>query len=124
MDLHKLPGGERRSTSALSRAKAARRARRCRRRSSRAIRAPHFRHIFTGDGYAAGYYSYLWSEVLDADAFEAFVASGDVFDPALAERLRKYVYAAGGTRAPEELYASFRGRAPDAQALLRKRGLG
>ena len=84
--------------------------------------APHFQHIFSGDGYSAGYYSYLWSEVLDADAFEAFVESGDVFDPALAERLRKYVYAAGGTRAPEELYQSFRGRAPDAQALLRKRG--
>ena len=86
--------------------------------------APHFQHIFSGDGYAAGYYSYLWSEVLDADAFEAFVESGDVFDPALAERLRKYVYAAGRTRPAEDLYASFRGRAPDPQALLRKRGLG
>ena len=84
--------------------------------------APHFQHVFSGDGYAAGYYSYLWSEVLDADAFEAFVESGDVFDPALAERLRRFVYAAGGTRAPEELYAAFRGRAPDPSALLRKRG--
>ncbi len=85
--------------------------------------APHFQHIFNGDGYAAGYYSYLWSEVLDADAFEAFVESGDVFDPALAARLREHIYAAGGTRAPEALYASFRGRGPDAEALLRKRGL-
>jgi len=85
--------------------------------------APHFQHIFSGDGYAAGYYSYLWSEVLDADAFEAFVESGDVFDPALAGRLRKFIYAAGGGRAPDELYAAFRGRAPDPGALLRKRGL-
>jgi peptidyl-dipeptidase Dcp len=85
--------------------------------------APHFQHVFSGDGYAAGYYSYLWSEVLDADAFEAFVESGDVFDPALAGRLKKHIYAAGGGRAPEELYAAFRGRAPDPGALLRKRGL-
>ena len=85
--------------------------------------APHFQHIFSGGGYAAGYYSYLWSEVLDADAFEAFVESGDVFDPALAGRLRKFIYAAGGARAPDELYAAFRGRAPDPAALLRKRGL-
>jgi peptidyl-dipeptidase Dcp len=85
--------------------------------------APHFQHIFSGDSYSAGYYSYLWSEVLDADAFEAFVEAGDVFDPALAERLRRYVYAAGGTRAPDELWQAFRGRAPDPAALLRKRGL-
>jgi peptidyl-dipeptidase Dcp len=85
--------------------------------------APHFQHIFSGEGYAAGYYSYLWSEVLDADAFEAFVESGDVFDPALAGRLRTYIYAAGGASAPDALYAAFRGRAPDPAALLRKRGL-
>jgi peptidyl-dipeptidase Dcp len=85
--------------------------------------APHFQHIFAGEDYAAGYYSYLWSEVLDADAFEAFAESGDVFNPALAERLRQYIYAAGGTRPPEELYLAFRGRAPDPAALLRKRGL-
>jgi len=84
--------------------------------------APHFQHVFSGDGYSAGYYSYLWSEVLDADAFEAFVETGDVFDPALAERLRRFVYAAGGTRAPDELWQEFRGRAPDPAALLRKRG--
>jgi peptidyl-dipeptidase Dcp len=85
--------------------------------------APHFQHVFSGDGYAAGYYSYLWSEVLDADAFEAFVETGDVFDPELAGRLRRHIYAAGGARPPEALYQAFRGRAPDAAALLRKRGL-
>ena len=85
--------------------------------------APHFQHIFAGESYSAGYYSYLWSEVLDADAFEAFEQSGDIFDPALAERLRKYVYAAGGTGEADALYAAFRGRAPDPMALLRKRGL-
>ena len=85
--------------------------------------APHFQHVFSGDGYSAGYYSYLWSEVLDADAFEAFVESGDVFDPALAERLRRYIYASGGTLEPDKAYAAFRGRAPDPSALLRKRGL-
>jgi peptidyl-dipeptidase Dcp len=85
--------------------------------------APHFQHIFNGDSYSAGYYSYLWSEVLDADAFEAFVEAGDVFDPALAQRLRRFVYAAGGTRPPDELWQAFRGRAPDPAALLRKRGL-
>jgi peptidyl-dipeptidase Dcp len=85
--------------------------------------APHFSHVFSGDGYSAGYYSYLWSEVLDADAFEAFVETGDVFDPVLAERLKKYVYSAGGTGEADTLYAAFRGRAPDPAALLRKRGL-
>ena len=85
--------------------------------------APHFAHVFSGDGYSAGYYSYLWSEVLDADAFEAFEETGDVFDPELAARLKKYVYAAGGTGEADALYAAFRGRAPDPAALLRKRGL-
>ena len=85
--------------------------------------APHFQHIFSGDGYAAGYYSYLWSEALDADAFEAFVEAGDIFDPELASRLRRFIYAAGGTRPADQLYADFRGRAPDPTALLRKRGL-
>jgi peptidyl-dipeptidase Dcp len=84
--------------------------------------APHFQHIFSGEGYSAGYYSYLWSEVLDADGFEAFAETGDVFDPALAARLKQYVYSAGNSRAPEEAYAAFRGRAPRPEALLRKRG--
>src|SRR5277367_1658687 len=84
--------------------------------------APHFQHIFSGDGYSAGYYSYLWSEVLDADGFEAFVEAGDPFDPELAARLKTFVYAAGNRRAPDEAYAAFRGRAARPEALLRKRG--
>jgi peptidyl-dipeptidase Dcp len=85
---------------------------------------PHFQHIFSGEGYSAGYYSYLWSAVLDSDGFEAFEEAGDVFDPALAARLKQNVYAAGNKRTPEEAYAAFRGRAPKAEALLRKRGFG
>jgi peptidyl-dipeptidase Dcp len=86
-------------------------------------RPPHFQHIFSGDHYAAGYYSYLWSEVLDADAFNAFEETGDVFDPAVAKRLRDNVYAAGGARDPAEAYRAFRGRMPSVDPLLRKRGL-
>ncbi len=85
-------------------------------------RPPHFAHIFSGGGYAAGYYSYMWSEVLDADAFEAFEESGDIFDPATAKRLHDFIYAAGGARDPAEAYKTFRGRLPSADALLRKRG--
>ncbi len=84
--------------------------------------APHFQHIFAGEGYSAGYYSYLWSEVLDADGFEAFVEAGDPFDPALAARLKTFIYSAGNRRPPDEAYAAFRGRAPRPEALLRKRG--
>ena len=86
-------------------------------------RPPHFQHIFSGDHYAAGYYSYLWSEVLDADAFNAFEESGDPFDPDVAKRLRDHVYAAGGARDPTEAYKAFRGRMPSVEPLLRKRGL-
>jgi peptidyl-dipeptidase Dcp len=86
-------------------------------------RTPHFAHIFSGDGYSAGYYSYMWSEVLDADGFAAFEQAGDVFDPRLAERLGLYVYSAGNTRDPLEAYVAFRGREPDPEALLVKRGL-
>jgi peptidyl-dipeptidase Dcp len=85
-------------------------------------RPPHFSHIFSGGGYAAGYYSYMWSEVLDADAFEAFEETGDIFDPAVAKRLHDFVYAAGGSRDPADAYKAFRGRLPSADALLRKRG--
>jgi len=85
--------------------------------------APHFQHVFSGDGYAAGYYSYLWSEALDADAFEAFEQAGDDFDPELAERLKRFVYAAGNTREPDVAYRAFRGADPSPDALLRKRGL-
>jgi peptidyl-dipeptidase Dcp len=86
-------------------------------------RVPHFSHVFSGDGYAAGYYSYLWSEVLDADAFDAFRETDDIFDPATAKRLRDYVYAAGNLRDPREAYEAFRGRMPTIAPLLRKRGL-
>jgi peptidyl-dipeptidase Dcp len=86
-------------------------------------RTPHFAHIFSGDAYAAGYYSYLWSEVLDADGFAAFLEAGDVFDPATADRLRAFVYAAGNLRDPAEAYRAFRGRMPSIEGLLRKRGL-
>jgi len=85
--------------------------------------APHFQHVFAGEGYSAGYYSYLWSEILDADGFEAFEESGDVFDPALAARLERFVYSAGNTREPDAAYRAFRGRDPAPEALLRKRGL-
>jgi peptidyl-dipeptidase Dcp len=85
-------------------------------------RLPHFAHIFAGGGYAAGYYSYMWSEVLDADAFAAFEETGDIFDPATAQRLRDCIYAAGGRQDPAEAYKAFRGRLPSADALLRKRG--
>ncbi len=86
-------------------------------------RTPHFQHIFAGEGYASGYYSYLWSEVLDADAFEAFAETGDIFDPATAARLHDHVYSAGYRRDPAEAYAAFRGRMPSHEPLLRKRGL-
>jgi peptidyl-dipeptidase Dcp len=85
-------------------------------------RSPHFGHIFSGGGYAAAYYSYMWSEVLDADAFAAFEETGDIFDPATAKRLRDTIYAAGGKQDPAEAYKAFRGRLPSADALLRKRG--
>ena len=86
-------------------------------------RPPQFGHVFSGGGYAAGYYSYMWSEVLDADAFEAFKETGDIFDPAMAKRLRETIYAAGGSREPADAYKAFRGRLPSPDALLRKRGL-
>ena len=85
-------------------------------------RLPHFQHLFSGGGYAAGYYSYMWSEVLDADAFEAFEETGNAFDPATAKRLRDYVYSAGNLRDPAEAYEAFRGRLPSVDALLKKRG--
>jgi peptidyl-dipeptidase Dcp len=86
-------------------------------------RTPHFTHVFSGDGYSAGYYSYLWSEVLDADAFKAFEETGDVFDAATAGRLREFIYSAGYRREPADAYHAFRGRAPAVEALLEKRGL-
>jgi peptidyl-dipeptidase Dcp len=86
-------------------------------------RLPHFQHLFSGSGYAAGYYSYMWSEVLDADAFEAFAETGDAFDSATAKRLRDFIYSAGNLRDPGEAYKAFRGKLPSVDALLKKRGL-
>ena len=86
-------------------------------------RLPHFQHLFSGGGYAAGYYSYMWSEVLDADAFEAFEETGNAFDPATAKRLHDFIYSAGNLRDPAEAYKAFRGRLPSVEPLLKKRGL-
>jgi len=85
-------------------------------------RTPHFSHVFSGDGYAAGYYSYLWADTLVADAWEAFVESGNVFDPDIAMRLRDHVFTAGYQQEPDVAYRLFRGRDADVQALMRKRG--
>ena len=84
---------------------------------------PHFGHVFSGDGYSSGYYSYMWSEVMDADAFAAFREAGDVFDPETAARLAANIYSAGGSRDAAELYTAFRGRLPGVEALLEQRGL-
>lgn len=86
-------------------------------------RTPHFSHVFSGDGYSAGYYSYMWSEVLDADAFAAFEETGDAFDGETARKLKTHIYAAGGSKDPEELYLAFRGKMPTAEAMMAKRGL-
>jgi peptidyl-dipeptidase Dcp len=86
-------------------------------------RPTHFQHVFAGDGYASAYYSYMWSEVLDADAFAAFEDAGDIFHAETARRLHDHVYSAGGSRDPSELYTAFRGRLPSPEGLLRKRGL-
>ncbi|MBR1199694.1 M3 family metallopeptidase [Bradyrhizobium sp. AUGA SZCCT0240] len=86
-------------------------------------RPTQFGHIFSGDHYASGYYSYMWSEVMDADAFGAFEEAGDIFDPATAKRLHDDIYSSGGSRDPEDAYVAFRGREPEPDALLRRRGL-
>jgi peptidyl-dipeptidase Dcp len=83
-------------------------------------RIPHFQHIM--GGYAAGYYSYLWSEVMDADAFAAFEEAGDIFDRKTAARLKEHVYSAGNRRDPLDAYVAFRGRPPKVESLLKKRG--
>lgn len=85
-------------------------------------RTPHFSHIFSSDSYSAGYYSYLWSDVLTADAFNAFTEAGGPYDKEVAERLRKYVFSVGNTIDPEEGYRAFRGRDPKVEALMKKRG--
>ncbi len=84
---------------------------------------PHFPHVFCGSSYAAGYYVYMWAEVLEADAFDAFGEAGDPFDADTAERLRKHIYSAGGRHEPAHAFRSFRGRDPVVEPMLRKRGL-
>jgi peptidyl-dipeptidase Dcp len=85
-------------------------------------RIPHFSHIFSDDGYSAGYYSYLWADTLTADAWEAFTEAGGPWDEAVAERLRRHVLSAGNTIPPEDGYRAFRGRDATIDALMRKRG--
>jgi peptidyl-dipeptidase Dcp len=85
-------------------------------------RSPYFSHIFAG-GYSAGYYAYLWSEILDADGFTAFIEAGDIYDAELARRLKENVYQAGGLRDADELYRQFRGKDPSIEPLLEIRGL-
>lgn len=84
---------------------------------------PHFAHVFAGDGYSAGYYSYMWSEVMDADAFDAFGEAGDPFDPDIAAKLEEFILSAGGSEEADVLYTKFRGRMPGVEALLKGRGL-
>ena len=84
---------------------------------------PHFAHVFSGDGYSAGYYSYMWSEVMDADAYRAFEEAGDPFDPETARRLEEAILSRGGSREAEDLYLAFRGRMPGPEAMLEGRGL-
>ncbi|HXH70763.1 MAG TPA: M3 family metallopeptidase [Pyrinomonadaceae bacterium] len=85
-------------------------------------RTPQFGHVFSSDGYSAGYYSYIWSDVISADAYDAFVEAGSPYDKAVAERLRKYVFSVGNTIDPADAYRAFRGRDPKIEALMRKRG--
>ncbi len=84
---------------------------------------PHFAHVFSGDGYSSGYYSYMWSEVMDADAFAAFTEAGDAFDRDTAQRLERFILSAGGSQEADQLYTAFRGRMPGVEALLKGRGL-
>ena len=85
-------------------------------------RLPHFMHIFSSDSYSAGYYSYLWADVLTADAYQAFVEGGGPYDRKVAARLYKYIFSVGNTIDPAEGYRSFRGRDARVEALMKKRG--
>ncbi|MCW1918502.1 M3 family metallopeptidase [Rhodobacter sp. KR11] len=84
---------------------------------------PHFAHVFSGDGYSSGYYSYMWSEVMDADAFAAFTEAGSAFDPDTAARLEKFILSAGGSQEADAAYVAFRGKMPGVEPLLKGRGL-
>ena len=86
-------------------------------------RLVHFQHLFSSSGYAAGYYVYLWAEVLDADAFDAFVEAGDPFDAQVAQALQSFIYGSGNSLEPRAAFAAFRGRAAQVEPMLRKKGL-
>jgi peptidyl-dipeptidase Dcp len=86
-------------------------------------RLVHFQHLFSGSGYAAGYYVYLWAEVLDADGYDAFQEAGSPFDPAVAQALHRFIYASGNTLPPAEAFERFRGRSPQIEPMLKQRGL-
>ncbi|OSP56058.1 M3 family metallopeptidase [Pseudoruegeria sp. SK021] len=85
--------------------------------------SPQFAHVFSGDGYSSGYYSYMWSEVMDADAFAAFLDTGSAFDPEVARKLEEFILSKGGSGDAKDLYIAFRGQMPDVEALLKGRGL-
>lgn len=85
--------------------------------------SPHFAHVFSGDGYSSGYYSYMWSEVMDADAFASFEEAGGAFDPERAKALETHILSRGGSEDAETLYLKFRGRMPGVEALLKGRGM-
>ena len=85
-------------------------------------RTPQFLHVFASDGYSAGYYSYLWADVLTADAYGAFVEAGGPYDHKVADRLRKYIFSVGNTIDPAVAFRNFRGRDPRVEALMKKRG--
>jgi peptidyl-dipeptidase Dcp len=85
-------------------------------------RSTYFNHIWAG-GYSAGYYGYIWCEILDSDAFQAFKETGDIFNREVAAKFEKEILARGGTRDPLEMYLAFRGREPGIDALLKNRGL-
>ncbi len=86
-------------------------------------RLAHFQHLFAGSGYAAGYYVYMWAEVLDADGYDAFTEAGSPFDASVAQRLQQFIYSSGNSREPREAYRAFRGRDPSVEPMLRERGL-
>ncbi|MFV0300881.1 MAG: M3 family metallopeptidase, partial [Paracoccus sp. (in: a-proteobacteria)] len=83
----------------------------------------HIGQVFSGSHYASGYYSYMWSEVMDADAFAAFVEAGDIFDPATAQRLERTILSRGGSAPADDLWIAFRERMPGVEPLLKGRGL-
>lgn len=86
-------------------------------------RPAHFQHLFSSSSYAAAYYVYLWAEVLDAEAFQAFKETGNIFDQDTAKRCRKFIYSSGNSISPQEAFRHFRGRDPDVQPMLLKKGL-